>query len=130
MQNSKEQKSEIQIPVNTDELSDPPEWASVKAKTEERKWDDLEDIKKDNDKRWLRAYGWVLLSITVVFTFVFIAALLVWTFHYLTPEHWHWLGEQQLSKIQSVLFSGGMGAVVSGMIRSQLKKTYNQQEGF
>jgi len=113
-----------EIPVTAEGLRSGLPWADMPdAKKEEEKWDTLDDVKLKNDKRWLTVYGWVFLTITVVFTFVFVVALLVWVFHYLIPEGWHWLEDQQLSKIQSVLFSGGMGAVISGIIRTQLGKT-------
>ncbi len=35
----------------------------------------------------------------------------------------HWLDSQQLGKIQSILFSGGMGAVISGIVRKQIEKS-------
>jgi len=51
-----------------------------------------------------------------------LVGLISWATHYLSPDKFHWLSDDQLSKIQSVLFSGGMGAVVSGIIQKQLKK--------
>lgn len=111
------------IPVDVDELTPPPRWATVDARKEDSKWDDLEETKRSNDKRWLVVYGWVLLAITLTFSFAFIAAFMTWVFHYIAPYHSHWLEEPQLNKIQSVLFSGGMGAIISSIIRTQIEKT-------
>ena len=110
------------IPNGGNERGKAPEWASPEAKQEEKNWDSLDEVRRENDKMWLRLYGKVLLVVTVVFTAVFIAALLVWTWHYMAPSGGQWLDDKQLSKIQSVLFSGGMGAVVSNIIRNQMGK--------
>lgn len=112
----------IDIPVSSEELQQAPRWATVDAKSEERKWVNLELVKQQNDARWLAVYGWVLLVLTIAFAATFVLALLAWAFHYLAPVCWHWLTDVQLSKIQSVLFSGGMGAVISAIIRGQLGK--------
>ena len=42
----------------------------------------------------------------VVLTLIFVASIVSWTWHYLTPADWHWLTADQLSRIQSVIFSG------------------------
>lgn len=112
----------IDIPVSSEELQQAPKWATGEAEREERGWDDLETVRKQNDVRWLAVYGWVLLVLTIAFAATFVLALLAWAFHYLAPVCWHWLTDPQLSKIQSVLFSGGMGAVISAIIRGQLGK--------
>jgi len=52
----------------------------------------------------------------------FVAAFIIWGYHYCAPQSWTWLTAIQLDKIQSVIFSGGMGAVISGIIRNQLSK--------
>lgn len=116
------------IPVSDEELAKMPKWASTtKARKEERKWDDLEQIKRNNDVRWLTTYGAVLVWVTWAFAGIFLASLLVWAWHYIGPaDAWgfqlHWLNEIQLGKVQSILFSGSMGAVVSGIVKSQLSK--------
>lgn len=102
-------------------------WASGKAEKEEREWSDLDKIKQENDGRWLKVYGWILVALTITFAVIFISALLVWTWHHIAPAYigsWqtHWLDSQQLGKIQSILFSGGMGAVISGIVRTQVNK--------
>lgn len=101
-----------------------PKWATTDAKKEDKNWTDLDQVKRKNDKRWLTVYGWVLLVITIVFAAIFLVAFLSWAWHYLTPKCWQWLVDAQLSKIQSILFSGGMGAIISGIIRNQINKAH------
>jgi len=103
-----------------------PQWAKSAAETEDKKWDTLEDIRLSNDSRWLRAYGWIVLILTIFFSTAFSLAFLIWGLHYTTS--WTWLEDWQLDKIQSVLFSGGMGAIVSGIIRTQLGKARSEQK--
>ncbi|MBV7434506.1 hypothetical protein KRX19_05635 [Cardiobacteriaceae bacterium TAE3-ERU3] len=98
-------------------------WLMSKPRKEDKNWLSLDEIRENNDKRWLKTYGCMLVIITVVFTFLFLAALFVWSWHYIAPKSLTWLCPSQLSKIQSVLFSGGMGAIISGIIREQLGKT-------
>lgn len=114
---------ELEIPVDPQALQPLPKWADLEpAKKEERRWDDLEQTKRQNDKRWLEHYGWIVVCLTWFFAIIFAIAVLCWTWHYLAPANWQWLDEAQLNKIQSILFSGGLGAVVSGMVRQQLGK--------
>lgn len=108
------------IPVGDDELQRAPMWATGDAKKEAKNWNDLDQVRYKNDRRWLTTYGFILVSMTVIFAAIFGVSLIVWTVHYVTP--WCWLSTAQLDKIQSVLFSGGMGAVISGVIRSQMEK--------
>ena len=49
-------------------------------------------------------------------------ALVSWALHYLLNDSLHWLTPEQLSKIQSILFSGSVGGVVSLVLQKQLKK--------
>ena len=109
------------IPVSPEELKAPPSWAAVDAQTELKKWPELDEIKQANDRRWLIVYGWILVALSVVFASVFLGAFVVWSWHYLT--NWTWLQDAQLNKIQSILFSGGMGAVVTSIVRTQIGKT-------
>ncbi|RRT96760.1 hypothetical protein [Stenotrophomonas sp. 278] len=110
------------IPITAEELRATPQWATTEAKAEDKNWDSLDHVRKENDTQWLRLYGKLLLVVTLVFTLVFLGSLLVWAWHYLAPRCWQWLEPGQLGKIQSVLFSGGMGAVVSNIIRTQISK--------
>lgn len=112
----------FEIPRESDELKARPKWVTGDAKQEDRNWDTLEETKLNNDKRWLVIYGWVLVAITLAIGGIFVLSLLAWAWHYIGPSQCHWLGEPQLNKIQSALFSGGMGAVISGIIRTQIGK--------
>jgi len=115
------------IPSGIGEASTPPLWAARQAQQELKAWgeDSFERIKRTNDERWLRAYGWIVLVLTVIFSAAFAVAFFVWVWHYTTSLTW--LEDWQLDKIQSVLFSGGMGAIVSGIIRTQLGKVRTKQ---
>ena len=102
----------VNIPVDSSELQPTPGWASVEAKKEDADWSTLDQQKLKNDKGWLKVYGMILVVLTCVFAGAFVLTLLAWIFHYIAPTSWHWLCSDQLSKIQSILFSGGMGAVI------------------
>lgn len=120
----------------SDSVPPPPEFAKAMpwaaeaslAQEEDERYGELDGIQKQrvaNDIVWLKTYGIVVMIMTIVFTFIFGVSLIVWSLHYILPESCLWLSEEQLSKIQSVLFSGGMGAIVSSIIKKQLDTTKN-----
>jgi len=108
------------------EDDDLPKWfGDQKARKEDQNWDKegkLKGQEETNHLWWLRAYGTLIILFLVVFALLFLGSLGSWALHYLLPERWHWLTPDQLSKIQSVLFSGGMGGVLSLVARKQLSK--------
>lgn len=98
-------------------------WADAEApKREQKEWSRLDELRERNDGWWLTAYGVVLVAITVTFSFLFLVTLVIWSIHYLAPDSLTWLSDQQLSKVQSVLFSGGMGAIITSVVRKQIDK--------
>ena len=99
------------------------DWADNSAAVlEDKSWPGLDEVKARNDSIWLRVYGWILVALTVTFAVLFIVSIISWSWHYLGPVYWHWLNEQQLSKVQSVIFSGGLGAILSSMVQKQMSK--------
>lgn len=115
----------------SEQVYEMPDWANLdEAKLEEKGWGKLDDQRLENDHRWLKHFGYMLVGLTWLFAVIFSGALLAWAWHYIGPEYvfgWqlHWLSVDQLTKIQSLLFSGGMGAVISGLVRGQLSKASN-----
>ena len=116
--------SESEVPPPPDGLADSPSWADDSdAKQEEKLWAKEEKLRGthiDNDITWARIFGYIVASLMVFFTVLFVGSLGAWFFHYLTP--WSWLSTDQLSKIQSVVFSGTIGAVVSSYAQKHVEK--------
>ncbi|MEX1035964.1 MAG: hypothetical protein WDZ54_08410 [Sneathiella sp.] len=112
---------ELPVPPPPEDL---PGWSEDKqARLEEKNWDNEDKLrgqKVANDIIWLKVYGLLIVVVTVVFTALFLASLVIWSVHYLTP--YGWLNPEQLSKIQSVIFSGSLGAIVSTVLQKQLQK--------
>lgn len=102
-------------------IEESPAWASdINALKEEKNWPDLDKLKAEN-KFWLvRVIGWIAPVAMVIFSLVFVAFFVSWSLHYLLPECWQWLKDEQLSKIQSVIFSGAIGAIVSSYVKKQI----------
>lgn len=92
------------------------------AESEEKNWPSLDDVHENNDRNWLVFYGWIVICVAAIFTFIFLSSLVVWALHYILPKSSLWLEPVQLSKIQSILFSGGMGAVISSLIKRQMDR--------
>ena len=42
---------------------------------------------------------------------------LAWAYHLITPMRWHFLIQEQLDTIQTILFGGGIGAFISNYLR-------------
>lgn len=110
--------------VTTPPKANSPDWLTGgKGRDEDANWTELDKAKAKNDLFFLRLYGFITLSLTALFTILFAASLCVWACHYLLPEDWRWLPVPSLEKIQSVLFSGGLGAVISSMAQRQIAKS-------
>lgn len=99
-------------------------WASdSQARGEERNWPDEEALKgqqSQNDMLALKVIGIVTAILIVFFSLVFLGSLSAWLWHQLAPVSRHWLSDAQLSKIQSVIFSGAIGAIVSGYVQRHI----------
>lgn len=65
-----------------------------------------------------------------IVSFIYLAAALVavctivLTYHFLAPESWLFLSDGRVSKLKDFLFSGAVGAALSGLAR---KKILNEQ---
>lgn len=106
---------------------EPPRWArDDKADNEDKNFANEEELRGQNHQNtleWLKIYGKIITWGSVGFSIIFFATALVWIIHYTLPPCWLWLNPEQLSKIQSVLFSGSMGAIISGIVQKQLSKS-------
>lgn len=114
--------TEIPRPPDNDEIS----WVDRNpAERESKYWPDERRLRgqEASNKLWaLRAIGLVVFVMILVFALLFLAAVFSWTAHHVLPESQHWLDEYQLSRIQSIIFSGALGAIVSGYIQRLLPR--------
>lgn len=114
--------SSDEIPPPPDDIKHKPSWdTDDKAKKEVEYWPDedkLRGLARKNQELWVRLLGPIVGFIMVFFSVAFILAFGSWIWHYLTP--WSWLAPEQLSKIQSVIFSGVLGGVVSSYAQKHL----------
>ncbi|MEM1388803.1 MAG: hypothetical protein AAF748_13590 [Pseudomonadota bacterium] len=98
------------------------EWKSDQtAQAEKSDWPNpeaLQGTKDENTLRLLRNSGVIAVVLMWFFAVVFMASMAVWLIHYLTP--FGWLDEQQLSRIQTVVFSGSLGALVSAFAQKHI----------
>jgi hypothetical protein len=114
--------SEQEVPGPPEGSKAAPSWAvDLHAVAEERNWPDERKLREVelNNQIWVqRVLGIIVPALMLLFTSLFAGSLLAWVWHYLTP--WPWLSSDQLSKIQSVLFSGGLGALVSSYVQRHI----------
>ena len=60
--------------------------------------------------------GGTLWLIRAIILSVFITVIVV-AFHHLAPDRWHWLSEDQLTDLRTVLFSGAVVGAVSSYVQ-------------
>ena len=110
-------------PPPTDGGGEPPWSKDDKARKESELWpneDSLKGRRRKNEANLLWLFGWLTPILVVVFSLLFVVSLIVWTIHQVTPICF--LTADQLSKIQSVIFSGTLGAIVSSLAGPYFKK--------
>ncbi len=114
------------VPPPPPEIENLPKWADDgQAKQEEKNWPDEEALRgqrNKNDLLWLKCYGVIVVLVAIFVTVLFVSSIGIWAFNYLMPEKWHWLSPEQLSKIQSILFSGGLGGIVTSIVQKHISK--------
>ena len=91
------------------------------AQFEKSNWDkeELSNIQKNaNNLRFLKWLRYVIPVSLVFFALLFLLSLAIWSWHYLMP--FGWPKEDQLAKIQSVIFSETLGAIVSTILTKHL----------
>lgn len=125
----------IDVPSPPSDAGSVPKWADERAFAEERNFPDEEVLRgqKRRNQLWaLQVAGYLIPLLMVGLFTTFVAALFIWVWHFLTPETclvkgdgsqgfcFHWLSGEQLSSIQSVIFSGALGAIVSRLAQKHL----------
>ncbi|MCH9845846.1 MAG: hypothetical protein K0U39_10115 [Alphaproteobacteria bacterium] len=61
---------------------------------------------------------YAMWAILIVSSFVLISAIIVWGWHNLVNENYHFLTDMQIDKIQTVLFSGAVATLFSNAVRT------------
>ena len=101
-----------------------PAWARDKRSEKEVKnWADedaLRGVERRNQKWVLLVLGFIVPIFMILFALIFGFAIAIWAIHYFIPESCHWLSPDQLAKIQSVIFSGSLGAIVSAYAQNRI----------
>jgi hypothetical protein len=107
----------------------PPDWAS------EQPWQDdpLAGFEAENDPldaqileqdkrnrlKFRRHFGRISIISMYIIWLVIVVGALSWLVNYLTP--WKFLTDSQLDKVQSIVFSGMMGAFASAWARRHIE---------
>ena len=118
------------IPAPEEPSGAAPRWSKDdKARREVQLWPDeagLRGRRMKNEDTLLQVFGWLTPTLVCIFALLFVVALGAWAFHYVTP--WSFLNPDQLSKIQSVIFSGTLGAIVSSLAGPYFKNKRDKDE--
>ena len=121
----------VEVPPPPDGTKNKLGWAQdADAQAEEENWDNpriIRDQDHKNKKWYLIVEGWIVTAFMILVCLIFGFALISWSWHFLTPGcaietangvetcegGWHWLSPIQLSKIQSIIFSGVAGSFLT-----------------
>lgn len=89
----------------------------------EERGDSLDAQLKEQDKRnrlqFKKATGRIIVWSVYLLWALLALGLAIWAWHFLTP--YPFLKPPQLEKLQSVIFSGSLGAVISVLAKSYLR---------
>ena len=122
--------------MTTKEIPPPPRgsdknqlgWADDSlARKEEKLWPkegSLRGQERRNQLWFLKTLGFIIPCLMVIFFLIFASSLIAWAIHQLVPECWTWMSERQLSNVQSVIFSGTLGAIVSAYANHKLSQQF------
>ncbi|MBB4272811.1 hypothetical protein [Rhizobium mongolense] len=54
------------------------------------------------------------------FFLLFTGLILAWFWHYIMPVQWHWLAQDQLSKVQTLATGGIVATIAAGHLKKRL----------
>ena len=99
------------------------------AKAEQQKFDDENALRSSKARahrlfiRTLTSLGiWTLVAIWIALIAIFASYIL----HLLMPECWYWMSPKKIQKLETTLFSGGVGAVLVSFLRSHLDSLFQR----
>ncbi len=95
------------------------------AKGEKTDWTSLEELNRQkirNDIRESWVMGWIVPALMIFLCIFFVIFLGSWSWHFVASDYWQWLEDDQIDKIESTIFSGSLGAVVSIYFQGKIKK--------
>lgn len=111
------------VPPPDPEWAQDQPWEADSLATLEETGDPLDAQLLEQDKRnrlnFKKATGRVIIWAVYLLAVLLAIGLLIWAWHFLTP--WGFLEPHQLEKLQSTIFSGTLGAVVSVLARNYVR---------
>ncbi len=119
---SKAPKSEDEIVKEVELLTESMTPSNRSAQNEDDNWTNVDLItqqKNDNTLNELKLMGWIVWILMVLLCCLFVGFLGTWAWHFLIPAYWHWLCPDQIEKIESIIFSGTLGAMASIYFRGK-----------
>lgn len=112
-----------EIPTPTREWEEEEPWVDDALAQFEEQTDPLDAQLREQDKRnrlrFKKATGRIIVWSVYLVWLLLTVGVSIWAWHFLTP--YNFLSPHQLEKLQSVIFSGSMGAVVSVLARNYIR---------
>lgn len=68
-------------------------------------------IKRDEMLR--HCFFGAVAIIIIAAALILLCAMLIWSWHLMTPDRYHWLDTDQLEKLQTVVFSGAVSSLAT-----------------
>lgn len=95
-----------------------------KAIKEDREFTTEDYLKKHQHKLYEKLYpsiGTMLVTGMWLFFITFFVLVFIVLWHIAGPECYHWVNESNLSKLQTTIFSGSIGAIVSSIAQKAFR---------
>lgn len=103
-------------------LDEPLDSSAEKEEEALRKDISLETAEKHHarEQRKLALISLGMLSILAVIILIILASMIIAAIHYLAPEEFHWLSDNQLETLKTFILSAAMTSVASSLINKYL----------
>lgn len=93
--------------------------------TSGRSADDLEKEAREREhgrsERFKDHFEWIAIGGLYAMALGVAAFAIAWAYHILTPPCWHWLGGEQLAKIQNIVTGGILAGLIADQFRRRLR---------
>jgi hypothetical protein len=73
------------------------------------------------EQKFKDVFEWVAMAGLVLMSFALAAVGVTWLYHVLSPESWHWLDDDGLTKLQNIFTGGILASAAADHWRKRMK---------
>lgn len=120
----------FEVPPPDHDWEEQKDWLRDKiAEAEEQKFDDENALRSSKTKAhrlFIRTLAILGILTLITIWIALIAIFGSYVIHLLMPECWYWMSPEKIQKLETTLFSGGVGAVLVSFLRSHLDRLFQR----